>query len=173
MPFPARVDPPPQVPDSLGVDWREGWRRQDPGLEADAKAFWVDNRLLTPGESVEQRAKQINLCAYVEGRLVGVTTASLRDTPFLRTRLAMHRVAVAPDMARHHLAHWLTVRSIEILEAWSLSHPEEKVTGVGAVIQAPLDSRRQPVWRTGLDLVGYTAQNEQFRVAWFPHARLD
>ena len=48
-----------------------------------------------------------------------------------------------------------------------------QVTGVGAVIQAPLDMRRQPVWRTGLDLVGYTAQNEQFRVAWFPHARLD
>lgn len=170
MPFPTRTaEQLPPIPSDLNVEWRVGWRLADPVLEADAQAFWARNGLLTAAMSIE-RTNEINLCAYVDGQLAGLSSARLRDIGFLRSRMAMHRVAVEPGHQRLHLSSWLTVKSIEALEAWSLAHPEEKVMGVGAVIQAALDWSDRPLWRTGLDLAGYTAENQQFRVAWFRHA---
>ncbi len=173
MPFPTRAaEQLPPIPSDVKVEWRDGWRRADAGLEADAQAFWARNNLLPAAKAME-RTGEINLCAYVDGQMAGLSTARLRDIGFLRARMAMHRVAVEPGHQRVGLSSWLTVKSIEALEAWSLAHPEEKVMGVGAVIQAPLDTRERPLWRTGLDLAGYTAENEQFRVAWFTHAAVN
>ena len=66
--------------------------------------------------------------------------------------------------------------SRNVLERWSLEAPQEQVQGVAAVIQAANieEMKRLPKWpRSGLDLVGYTQDGQQIRVAWFDHARLD
>ena len=63
-----------------------------------------------------------------------------------------------------------------MLERWSLEAPQEKVQGVAAVIQADNfeEMKRRPKWPgSGLNLVGYTEEGQQIRVAWFDHARLD
>jgi hypothetical protein len=55
-------------------------------------------------------------------------------------------------------------------------HPEERVLGLGAVIESPdlAERARQPFWpQTRMGLVGYTPEGRQIRVAWFAHARLD
>lgn len=177
MPSSAEAPPPvndllPPLAEDLSIVWRVGWRRDDPALEADAMAFWARENLLGNEAAARARAKELNICAYVDGELAAVSTAVLRDTPFLKTRLAMHRCAVAEPYRRQNLSRWINVQSIAQLEAWSLAHPDEKVTGVGTVVQAKVDNAKTPVWRTGFMLVGYTKEGEQFRVAWFPHARL-
>ena len=162
----------PPLADDMGVVWRIGWQENDEALERDAMAFWARENLLANAEAGRARIKELNVCAYVDDELAAVSTAVLRDVPFLRTGLAMHRCAVSERFRRQNLARWINVQSIAQLEAWSIAHPEEKVTGVGTVVQARVDNAKTPVWRTGFMLVGYTKEGEQFRVAWFPHARL-
>ena len=155
------------------ISW--AWRRNDAMFEKDAIDFWRRTKILPAGISPEARAKELCAVAYEGETLVGVATTSLEDLPLLRARFAMFRCAVSPEHRRSHLANDLTVFTRPLIEQWSLEHPEERVKGMGLVLEADLgDKGRQPLWpTTGLNLVGYSAHNKQLRVAWFAHARVD
>jgi hypothetical protein len=158
------------------VEIRPAWRREDPELERDVIAFWRQLEILPPGVAPEARAKELCCLGYVGGEVVAVSTAVIEVLPFLRARFALLRIAVNPAHRRRHLAVEIAKASRNVLEQWSLEAPQEKVQGMAAVIQAAtLDElKRLPQWpRSGLNLVGYTQDGQQIRVAWFDHARLD
>lgn len=159
----------------LGVEWRTAWKRADPVIEADAKALWRRLSLLPGGIDADQRADELVSAAYVDGALVAVSTAFVREIEFLRARFAMFRCVTAPEFRGHSVARKIAGHSREVLEQWSYDHPQLEVKGMATVVQnADIKAKpRGAIWRTsGLVLVGYTDVGEQIRVAWFEHAQV-
>jgi hypothetical protein len=158
-------------------EFRTAWTLNDPQLMADAKEFWRELKMLNPAE-IERRASELIVVAYNLGKPVAVSTANLAMVEQLRCRCAMYRCAVALDHRRHHLSYQISGRSREVLEQWSLEHPEEEICGMAANIEASQyrsGKQREPMWPEydlNLNFVGYNNKGQQLRVAWFKHAIL-
>ena len=165
-----------RAPPTEGFALRPAWRRDDPAIEADAIAFWRRLAILPGKVAPEARAKELVAAAYKDGRLVGVTTATLDRLEFLRARLAMLRGAVDPEFRRGRAGLALALYSRDLIARWSSDHPDERVAGLGAIVESPdlIARQREPVWpQTGFVLVGYTKDGRQIRVSWFENFRLD
>ena len=83
---------------------------------------------------------------------------------------------VDPDWRRSRAAFGLAIYTRHVLEQWSRDHPEERVAGLAAIIEAPelVAREKEPFWpNTRFGLVGYTANGRQIRVSWFEDFRLD
>jgi hypothetical protein len=166
------------TPQEIGADfdYRPAWRRDDPEIEADAIAFWNRLGILPPGVAPEARAKELAVAAYRDGRLIGVSTATLDRLDFLRARFAMLRAAVDPEYRRSRAAFGLALATRAVIERWSMEHPEERVAGLAAIIESPdlVARQKEPFWpNTKFGLVGYTREGRQIRVSWFKDFRLD
>ena len=160
----------------VDVDLRAAWRRDDPDIVRDALAFWERLGILPPDVRPEDRARELAAAAYRDGRLIGVSTATITSYPPLRAKFAFMRSAVDPDARRSLISTALTAFTRDVIEQWSVEHPEERVFGLAAIIEsADLRQRqRDPVWpNTRLNLVGHLGDGRQVRVAWFGHARYD
>ena len=158
------------------IQLRPAWRRKDPVIERDAKLFWRAEQLLRATADLEARVAELCLAAYDGDTLIGLTTARVRYIGFLGVKLAMLRVAVASDKRKYRVASILQPESRELLEQWSAANPAEEVLGMGTVVQARMfgpDTRLQafrPASR--VCFIGWTANGEQMRVAWFEHATI-
>ena len=155
---------------------RPAWRRDDAAIEADAIDFWTRLGILPQGVSPEQRAKELVVAAYRDGRLIAVTTAVLERIESLRGRFAVIRGAVDPDHRRTHVGIAIAIHARETLEAWAAAHPEEKIAGMAGVIENQDIAARltEPYWPvTRLGLVGHMPDGRQIRVAWFREGRVD
>lgn len=155
------------------------WRLGDPKVEADAKELWEQLKMLPKPDKMESRLKELVATAYLDDRIVALESASVTYVKELKARIAVYRLCVAPEARRQLVSRYLGVYCRDLLEKWSLDNPEEKVLGVGAIIQAQeyAERQRQPVWSEmglNLNLAFYLAnRDEQFRVSWFKHARLE
>jgi len=159
-----------------GVEMRVAWRRNDLEIERDAIGFWQRLGNLPTDTAPEERAKEVVLAAYHEGRLVGVTTAEVGIVPQVRARLAMLRGSVDPAYRRTGIGLAMYPRALDALEEWAAANPDEAVKGVGGIIEAPelADLQRVPYWpqvRNGL--IGFTPDGRQIRVRWFRDVLLD
>ncbi len=163
------------VQSDSAVDIRSVWRLRAAGIERDVIDFWQRNNMLPAKASLEDRLGQLCACAYDGGQLIGLATAHIRDVDFLRARLAMFRCSVDKGARQKRLATALSLYAFDVLERWSLDHPEEQLMGVGAVIQsrALVEHDNRAVWPdTKLTFVGYTNDGHQFRVRWFAHGTI-
>jgi len=158
------------------VEFRPAWRLKDSAIERDATAFWQNEGLLPPKATLDERLSELCMAGYDEtGQMIAVATAKIRHVDFLGCKLAMFRCAVAKDKRRNLLASVITAHARELLEQWSLAHPEEEVMGMSTVVQSrALDelSRRAMFRASRLAFIGWTQQGEQMRVAWFEHGRI-
>lgn len=160
-----------------GFEFRPAWHRADPQIETDAREFWRGMRLLALPE-IEKRIPELIAGAYVNDKLVAVSTAEFNVLPQLRARFAMYRCLVSPEYRRHHLSYRISGYSCGLLEKWSLENPHERVVGMAAIIQASeyKAKQREPMWPEyglNLNLVGYNNMGSQIRVSWFKHGRVD
>lgn len=176
---PGRGEPPaPPARDqpATDVDVKPAWRRRDGAIEGDAIAFWRRLGILPPGVDPEQRADELVAAAYRRDELIGVSTAVPERIESLRARFFMLRAAVDPGHRRTHAAIALLVHSRDLLEHWAADHPEEKMAGIGAIIENEEVAARlaEPYWPvTRLGLVGHLPNGQQIRVAWFRHFQYD
>ena len=160
----------PHIP----VELRRAWRLADPAIERDAEIFWREERLLPDGADAGARLPELCLTAYHDGKLVALSTVRIRFLDFLGVKLAMLRLATGRNERRNHLSRWVSYHSHQLLEEWSLAHPEEEVMGVGAVSQGAHHLSPSPralaIGRTsGAVFIGWTANGDPMRVAWFAH----
>jgi hypothetical protein len=171
-------DPAPESELLSRAEYRPAWRRDDPGLERDAVAFWRRLGILPPVVSPEARAKELVCVAYLDGEVAAVATATLEVLPFLRARAALYRSATDPEKRRRWLVAQIAAESVTILEDWAAANPQEAVKGMAIVLENPFlaQVKQLPVWRyrhVALGLVGYSPEGHQIRMNWFRHARLD
>lgn len=165
-----------QHPAAPEFDIRPAWRLGDAAIEADAIAFWKRLGLLPPDVPPAARAKELAAVAYRDGQLAGVMTAAIQRIDFLRARFAMIRGAIDPAWRRSYAVSALGGASRDLIERWAETHPEERVAGIGAVVETrQFDAfQKKPVWpNTRLAVAGYTPDGRQIRIAWFDHFRLD
>lgn len=165
-----------QHPAAPEFDFRPAWHLGDAMLESDAIAFWKRLGILPPDTSPEARAKELAVAAYKDGHLAGVMTATLQRVDFLRARFAMIRGMVDPAYRRSYAVSALGGITRDLIENWAEAHPEERVAGIGALIEArEFDAfQKRPVWlNTRLAVAGYMPDGRQIRIAWFEHFRLD
>jgi hypothetical protein len=150
------------------------WRLGDATIEQQAIDFWQRLKILPRGIDPAARAKELCAVAWRGDELAGVATAAIEDVRIVRARFAMFRCAVVPEHRRSRVGYQLLTYSRPLLERWSFDHPDERVLGMGAVVEAEIgDWAHQPHWPlTGLTLAGYTPQGQQIRLAWFEHARV-
>lgn len=155
------------------ISYRTAWQRRDPLIERDAEQFWRANNALPPNTTAEARLSELCAAAYSGREMVAVSTASIRMIGFLRCKLAMYRILVAPELRIRDVASKLAVYSRDLLETWAKENSDQGVMGFGAVIQSRVLVKNIPeaVYPdTKLGLVGYTQEGYQFRVYWFAHA---
>ncbi|MDO8421584.1 MAG: hypothetical protein Q7S99_05430 [Parvibaculum sp.] len=151
----------------------EAWRKNDPKLEADARAFWIREDAM-PDENVAERIKQLAVMAYEGGELVAITTIHVREFTRLRQKFAFLRGMVAKDHREQHLAIIMGKPVHDLIEKHAIAHPEENIAGLAAVVSSPLLGARPNPYPNGagLVLIGYTPYGEQVRVSWFDHFRV-
>ena len=158
------------------ITFQTAWRKADPGLERDAKAFWLSNRFKLPAHvDPNQRANQLCAIAYIDGRPVGVSTATIETIEQFRCRMAVYRCAVKIGLRHTPLSWSITEYSRDVLEHWSLEHPAEKVMGLMAVMQSRELILRYPevvAPAANLVFVGFTPTGFPIRVSWFKNATI-
>jgi hypothetical protein len=160
----------------MPLEVRPAWRRGDPEIERDAIAFWNRLGLLPASVRPEERARELIAAAYLGGELIAVSTATIELIDFLGARFAVLRGATDPAHRRSRAQLALAVPSRRVLEEWALAHPEEKLAGGIAAVDAADwgEFARLPVWpESALTLIGYLPDGRQIRAAWFDHFRFD
>jgi len=161
---------------AAGFDLYPAWRRDNSQFEQDAIEFWKRLGVLPANVKPEERAKELVVVAYRDGRLVGLQTAALARLEQVRARLAMLRSLVDPEYRRSRISFALTLYARDVIERWSIEHPEERVAGLGAIVEAAQFAGREkePFWpNTKFGVVGYAPDGRQIRVSWFEDFRLD
>jgi hypothetical protein len=159
-----------------GYEFRPAWQTGDPGIEADAIAFWERLAILPEGVQPQERARELVAGAYKDGQLVGVLTAKITLLQLVRARLAMIRIAVDPAHRRFYVSRALTLFSFDLLDRWAEAHTDEKLAGIGALIESQqlAEYGKRPYWpETNFILVGFLPDGRQIRVSWFEHFRYD
>jgi hypothetical protein len=162
--------PPPDI------ELRPAWRSDDPEIGRDAIAFWRRLGNLPADAPPEERAKEVVVAAYGEGRMVGVVTASLGLFEQVRARVAMLRGSVDPEFRRSHVGIAMFPRALDILEAWAAANPGERVAGIGGILESRelLAAQQLPCWpQSRFNLVGFTPDGRQIRLRWFRDFVLD
>ncbi|MEA3015071.1 MAG: hypothetical protein QOD42_3616 [Sphingomonadales bacterium] len=157
-------------------EFRPAWRLNDPQIEKDAVEFWNRLGILPKKVKPEERARELTAVAYKDGRIVGVHTARLGRLDQVRARLAMLRSAVDPDCRRTRVSFALTLYTRALLERWSKEHPEERLAGLGAILESRELAGRgnEPYWpTTRFILAGFMPDGRQLRISWFEDFRLD
>jgi hypothetical protein len=152
------------------------WGLKDSKIVADTQELWRRLDVLQPAE-IDRRVSELVAAAYIDDRMVGVSSTSFSYIKALKGRFAMYRTSVAPDARRQHVSYRLAAYSRDVLEKWSEEHPREQVLGMAALIEAKeyVEKQREPIWpEWGLNLnfVGFSENGRQLRVSWFKHAKL-
>lgn len=158
------------------LQYKSAWRAADPDIERDVLAFWETNNLMPQRAVPADRLRELCTAVYEGDRLIAVSTAKITDVGFLRSRLAMWRCAIAPDRRGQHLSTEMGRHARDVLEKWSRDNPQERVMGMGTAVQAASldEKKKRPIWKaSGLVFVGYSAQDQQLRVAWFDHGEVE
>lgn len=166
---------PPLDPANPPADFRPAWEIADPAIARDAIAFWQRNNMLPSKTTVDDRLKQIVAGAYDGDTMIAIATANIRQVDFLRANLAMFRVSVDRNTRQKRVSTALSLYAFDVLERWSLAHPEAELMGIGTVIQsrALVEHDNHAIWPdTKLTFVGYTNEGYQFRVRWFAHGTI-
>lgn len=158
------------------IQFKDLWRKADPVAERDALAFWEAHRLMPKTADPAKRLSELCCAAYAGGQMIAISTAKLTEVGFLRSRIAMWRCAITPAHRGQHLSTEMGRFARGVMEDWARAHQDERVMGIGTTIQTTnLDEKKKrPIWHaSGMVFVGYSAQDEQIRVAWFDHAEID
>jgi hypothetical protein len=151
------------------------WRNRDATAERDVLAFWREGRLLSQDVDLATRLTELCVIAYAGNKVVAVNTAVLTWLEQVRARIAMLRLAVAANYRQSHVATEMLAVAKPVLEEWATAHPEEKVMGIGCVVQTRAIGAKitEAVWpRTGLAVIDHNEKGDQLRLAWFANARI-
>ncbi|MGV8995924.1 MAG: hypothetical protein ACOH12_03140 [Parvibaculaceae bacterium] len=153
----------------MTIEFVDAWRKGDPKLEADALAFWQSQNVKLETPDGAERLKMLAMLAYEDNKVIGLSTLNIRHSDQVRQKMAFIREIVAIDHRRKHLGIDLAQKTREMIETYAFNHQDEQIAGMAAVLQG-VGIGKHAISRGGqMILAGYTANNEQFRVAWFAH----
>lgn len=147
----------------------DAWRRNDPKCEADALGIWRQLDILPRTVDVNERLKQLAMLAYVDDTAVSIATLNIRRYEPVRQKFAFVRGVVLPEHRRSYVGQKLLAATFQMIEAFSIAHPEEEIAGTMAVVQGRDLGKFGGGGPSRMALIGYTNGDEQVRMRWFDH----
>lgn len=153
----------------MATEFVDAWRKRDAKLETDATAIWQKLDLLPPTVNVNDRLKELALLAYEDGQAVGVSTLNIMHYEPVKQKFAFVRGVVLPEYRRTYVAQRLLAATYQMIEAYSIAHPEEAIAGTMAVVQGRDLGKFGGGGPSRMTLIGYTNIDDQVRMRWFDH----
>jgi hypothetical protein len=151
------------------------WQDCPADLQERVRRLWTVSGALRDEVEIEHRLLQLCFLGLHDRDVIGVSTVCRGLVEPLGREFYFFRCLVASAYRRHGVATQLAVRCRNRLESWALDHPDEGVSGMATVVEAPELAKRSrlPVWpNSGLTLIGYNERGQQMRVVWFKHVLL-
>jgi len=167
------------------VQFKAAWKVADEAIAYDVVDFWSEQNLLPQGTDPAERVKQLIATAYSGERVLAVATGEIGKLPSLRREFVFIRVSVHPDARRTRIAYEMSEFAVRVLERWARRDPGNEIAGGALVIESTAleGASAFPEWPAsfqgpadfpgGWHLVGYNKADQQVRVAWFNHTRVE
>lgn len=159
----------------MDFEFENQWISQSATTRQEVMAFWNANKLLKPGVSGEERAKEIVwVVRNASRKVIAVSTAFKAHFKQLNNNFYVFRCAIAPDSRGPGLMSKILVETRDFLESIHKKDPEPCV-GLMTFVENPTinKGRREAVWPASkMVYMGETPDGKQIRVYYFKGARI-
>lgn len=150
------------------------WRNVTPALQAELASFWLEHGALADCAAAEQRALQaVAIARDGDGRLWGVSTATVRLLPRLRQPVYYYRQFFAPTHRGQGAARAFTLQARAVLERHNASLPAPEAIGVLLEFENRALAAQFPhSIEDGFAFIGFSPQGHPLRLSYFEGVRL-
>lgn len=149
------------------------WQKMSPGLEKEVITFWEDNKMLRPGFSSEERARQVALLirSQKENKIVGVSTAATVTFKQLNSNnFYLYRSIILTGYRHPGLTSKIIVETRDLLEAFSKQDASNRCIGMLTFVENPRiqQFRREAIWPASkMAFIGVDKEGRHIRVYYF------
>ncbi|HNV29718.1 MAG TPA: hypothetical protein PKJ83_11315 [Cyclobacteriaceae bacterium] len=154
------------------------WQKMTPALVDQVVKFWDDNKMLRPGFSSAERARQVVLIvrSKAEKKIIGLSTAELITFKQLNNNnFYMYRSIVLPGFRHPGLASKIIVGTRDLLEAYNKTVTVNSCIGMITFVENPRiqEFRREAIWMASkMAYIGMDKQGRHIRVYYFKGATI-
>lgn len=154
------------------------WQKMTPALVDQVVKFWDDNKMLRPGFSSAERARQVVLIvrSKAEKKIIGLSTAELITFKQLNNNnFYMYRSIVLPGFRHPGLASKIIVGTRDLLEAYNKTVTVNACIGMITFVENPRiqEFRREAIWMASkMAYIGMDKQGRHIRVYYFKGATI-
>jgi len=155
------------------VYWENVWQKMTSGLVQEVISFWDEHKMIRPGFSLEERARQVVLIirSKMENKIVGLTTAGVVNFKQLNSNnFYLYRSIILPAYRHPGLAEKVIIETRDFLEAYNKKATENPCIGILAFIENPRyqQFRREAIWPSSqMAYMGMDKQGRHIRVYYF------
>jgi len=160
------------------VYWENIWQSMSPELVQEVISFWDEHKMIRPGLSTEERARQgvLVIRSKTESKIIGLTTAGVVNFKQLNgNNFYLYRSIILPAYRHPGLPDKLIIETRDFLEAYNKKVTENPCIGILAFIENPRyqQFRREAIWPASqMAYVGMDKQGRHIRVYYFKGATI-
>jgi len=160
------------------VYWENVWQKMSPELVSKVISFWDEHKMIRPGFSSEERARQVVLIirSKTENKIVGLTTAGIVNFKQLNSNnFYLYRSIILPEYRHPGLAEKVIIETRDFLEEYNKKVTENPCIGILSFIENPRyqQFRREAIWPSSkMAYVGMDKQGRHIRVYYFKGATI-
>lgn len=154
------------------------WQKMSPASQEEVVSFWDENKMLKPGFSSEERARQVVLIIrrQQDKKIVGVSTAALVTFKQLNNnKFYLYRSIILPGYRHPGLTSKVIVETRDCLEEYSKQDLSDRCIGLLTFVENPRINqyRREAIWPASkMAFIGVDKEGRQIRVYYFRGATI-
>lgn len=160
------------------VTIENAWQKMSPDLIQEVIAFWNNNKMIKPGFSSEERARQVVLILRDANTkaIVGLSTAGVVTFKQLNSNnFYLYRSIILPDYRHPGLTSKVIVETRDLLEAYNKKEGNNFCKGILTFVENPRlqQFRREAVWPASkMAYIGMDKEGRHIRVYYFKGATI-
>jgi len=169
---------PPGNKDDRKVFWENIWQKTTPELIREVMLFWEENKMIRPGFSTEERARQVVLIirSVRDHKIVGLSTADVVQFKQLNSNnFYLYRSIILPEYRHPGLPDKIIIETRDFLESFNRQVTVNCCIGLLAFVENPRfqQHRREAIWPASrMAYVGIDKQGRHIRVYYFKGATI-
>lgn len=160
------------------IEIHVAWQKMSPDLIKEVVAFWDNNKMIKPGFSSEERARQVVLILRDKDTktIVGLSTAGLVTFKQLNNNnFYLYRSIILPAYRHPGLTSRIIVDTRDYLESLHAKEEVKTVIGMLSFVENPRiqQFRREAIWPASkMAYIGMDKDGRHIRVYYFKGARI-
>lgn len=154
------------------------WQKMSPNLIQEVVAFWENNKMIKPGFSSEERARQAVLILRDADTkaIVGLSTAGIVTYKQLNSNnFYLYRSIILPGYRHPGLTSKVIVETRDLLEAYNKKEGNNFCKGILTFVENPRiqQFRREAIWPASkMAYIGMDKEGRHIRVYYFKGATI-